>query len=91
MGNAGEPDIDASAHGRAVKIELKRPGSSAKPGDAQRAALKRWHATGALCGWARSLEHVLQLLEHVGDPAHPLDLDRPGCSCPAHGAVSEVA
>lgn len=81
LGNAGEPDLDAVVRGRAVKLEAKRPDGAEKPNMAQLNALKRWQLAGALVGWFTSTEHVVQLLDHLGEPQFAPDLGHPGCQC----------
>lgn len=60
MGEGGHPDIDGCSAGRCIKIEMKRPGE--KPTRRQMARLLQWRATGALVGWATSVEEVRALL-----------------------------
>lgn len=62
---AGEPDIDACIDGRAVKVELKQPGS--KPTPRQYKALRDWQDAGALAGWVTTLVELDRLLNKLGD------------------------
>ena len=62
----GEPDVDACVAGRAVKIEVKVPGN--KPTPKQLITMRRWARSGALVGWATSVEEVEDLLGHLDDP-----------------------
>lgn len=85
FGNAGEPDVDASVRGRAVKLECKAP-DGGKPTAVQMAALRRWQAAGAIAGWFTNTGHVQELLDHVDDPysEYMPNLERPGCPCARH-------
>lgn len=65
-GNAGEPDIDACVRGRAVKIEVKRPGNVSNVTALQRVALDRWAASGAVVGVATSWADVEMILRGAG-------------------------
>lgn len=82
-GNVGEPDVDAVVDGRACKFEAKAPDGK-KPTGTQMGALKRWAKTGALVGWFRSIAHLIELLDHVGERDFVPDLEHPGCVCPRH-------
>ena len=62
---AGEPDIDACLHGRAIKVELKQPGKV--PTAIQLATLRKWEAAGALAGWVRSVTELNELLSHLDE------------------------
>lgn len=66
MYSAGEPDIDCCYRGRAVKLEVKRPGG--KPTKLQEATLGKWKAAGAIVGVVHSVEDVKELLR--GDGHH---------------------
>lgn len=55
-GVAGQPDIDACLNGRALKIEVKRPGQDATP--IQRVCIDRWRAAGAVSFVAHSVDEV---------------------------------
>lgn len=85
FGNAGEPDVDAVVHGRAVKLECKAP-DGGRPTAVQMAALRRWQNAGAIAGWFTNTGHVQELLDHVGDvyADYVTNLETPGCSCPQH-------
>jgi hypothetical protein len=85
MGNVGEPDLDIVLHGRAAKLEAKRPESSEKPSAAQIGAMLRWRKAGALVGWFRSAQQMFDILDHSADLLFHVDLDHPGCVCPRHG------
>lgn len=91
LGNTGEPDLDAVVRGWAVKLEAKRPDGSEKPTGPQLAALRRWHAAGALVGWFTSVEHVQQILAHLGEEDFVPDLSTPGCRCGSRVHLPEVA
>lgn len=91
LGNTGEPDLDAVVRGRSVKLEAKRPDGSEKPTGPQQAALRRWHAAGALVGWFTSTEHVVQILDHLDDEEFVPDLGKPGCQCGARLHLRGVA
>jgi hypothetical protein len=65
MTGGGEPDIDACSRGRAVKIEMKRPGE--EPPERQLRRMWEWQRAGALVGWATSLQEVQALMAHVHD------------------------
>lgn len=70
-GGEGEPDIDGCALtryglGRSFKIELKV--GTKRPTDVQQARLLQWQQSGALVGWATSIDEVWQILAHVNDP-----------------------
>jgi hypothetical protein len=82
MGNVGEPDVDACVRGRSIKLEAKAMGN--KPTGPQIAALRRWSRAGALVGWFRSNEHIMALLDHLGEPGYVPDLAHPGCVCERH-------
>lgn len=64
-GANGEPDIDACVAGRAVKIEVKRPGGPG-PTPLQKAALQRWERADAVAFVARSVEDVVDRLRTEG-------------------------
>jgi len=85
FGNAGEPDVDAVMRGRSVKLECKAP-DGGKPTPVQVGAMKRWAKAGALTGWFTSLDHVIEILDHVNDPHTDfvVNVTYPGCSCPRH-------
>lgn len=55
---AGRPDINASIHGRSVRIELKTADHGNKADPAQVLNLQMWAHTGALCFVAYSLADV---------------------------------
>lgn len=76
LGQTGHPDIDACVNGRAVKIEMKRPGQ--KPTAHQLGRLQRWGQSGALVGWATSVEHVEQLHGRAADMNWVNPLTGPG-------------
>lgn len=59
----GQPDILGSHKGRAVAIEVKRPGR--KPTEVQTYVLSRWLAAGAVVGCAHDLEEALGI---IGEP-----------------------
>lgn len=70
-GGAGEPDIDGCALtrwgvGRTFKIELKV--GNKRPTKVQTARLLQWQESGALVGWATSLDEVDQILALVNNP-----------------------
>lgn len=73
----GEPDIDACSRGRCIKIEVKRVGAPPPP-PRQIARLARWQRAGALVGWATSVEHVQELMQHVDDRSWINPLTGPG-------------
>ena len=65
-GNAlqgGEPDIHGCCHGRALELEVKRPGKHVT--ERQKSALRKWETAGAIAGVVRSVEDVKQLLERA--------------------------
>lgn len=74
FGTAGEPDVDAVVDGRAVKLEVKRPGGT-KPTPLQARALDRWQDAGALCGVVRSVDDARALLGAYGLAGETVDLD----------------
>lgn len=76
MGEGGHPDIDGCEAGRALKIEVKKPGE--KPDDRQMARLMVWQASGALVGWVETVEHTKQIMAHVGDYQWRNQLTGPG-------------
>lgn len=53
-------DIDASVQGRAVKLEVKRPGQ--KPTPRQLLALRRWAAAGAITGVVTNVDEARALI-----------------------------
>lgn len=63
MGETGHPDIDGCTGGRSIKIEMKRPGE--RPTAHQMARLRQWRETGAIVGWASSVEQVQQLVTYA--------------------------
>lgn len=76
--SAGEPDLDIVAHGLAIKVEVKLPGTEHKIKSSvtplQAAALRRYARAGAIVGVVVSVEELAVLLEfHVdgfcADPA----------------------
>jgi hypothetical protein len=76
QGEGGHPDIDGCTNGRSIKIEMKRPGET--PTTRQMARLLRWRATGALVGWATSVEEVRAIFAHADDPEYVNPLTGPG-------------
>jgi hypothetical protein len=56
--SAGRPDINACYKGRLLRIEVKTPDHGNTPSDIQKANLKRWAKSGAVCFVAYSLEEV---------------------------------
>ena len=77
MGESGHPDIDGCIAGRAVKIEMKRPGRRPTPLQMQR--LIKWRATGAIAGWATSLKEAQALVEKsLAEPGWRNPLTAPG-------------
>lgn len=58
--NIGQPDISACISGRAVVIEVKRPGES--PTENQRAHLRKWERAGALAFWTDSVTDAMTVL-----------------------------
>jgi hypothetical protein len=75
-GVRGTPDWIGAVAGRAVVVEFKRPGYSPTP--AQLGQLRKWQRAGALAGWADSVEHVRQLLDHLGEPGWLNNFKHPG-------------
>lgn len=76
-GEGGHPDIDCCSAGRAVKIEMKRPGY--RPDARQMQRLIDWQKAGALVGWAETVEHARQILAHRDDEVRWLNpLTGPG-------------
>lgn len=65
-GSRGEPDIDCVYAGRAVKLEVKRPGTEAAIRRAvtphQGAALRRYRDAGAIAGVVCSAAEALAML-----------------------------
>lgn len=82
MGSTGEPDVDACVRGRSVKLEAKAGNN--KPTGPQIQSLRRWQRAGALVGWFRTTQHIIDLLDHLGDPGFLPDLAHPGCVCERH-------
>jgi hypothetical protein len=76
MTGGGEPDIDACARGRAVKIEVKRPGQV--PTGRQLRRMEEWQRAGALVGWVTSLADLQAIMAHVGNPEFRNPLTGPG-------------
>lgn len=76
MSGGGEPDIDACIQGRAVKIEMKRPGET--PTDRQMRRLQKWQQAGALVGWACSLADAQAIVARLRDPQYRNALVGPG-------------
>lgn len=69
----GEPDIDCCYKGRAIKLEVKRPGrehgysnDTGKLTKLQIATLSKWKAAGAIAGVVCSVEDVKRILERKG-------------------------
>lgn len=60
-GNAGRPDIDGCINGRALKLEVKRPGGRLTKLQAER--LARWRAAGAVAEVVCSVDDVKRLIE----------------------------
>jgi hypothetical protein len=60
---AGEPDLHGSYRGRALAVELKRPGAHLTP--MQERALVRWRRAGAAVAVCRSLDDVRALLDTI--------------------------
>jgi hypothetical protein len=63
-GAAGEPDLDACVAGRAVKVEVKRPGGKATA--LQRHVLDEWARAGAVTGVVTSVADLDALLDAAG-------------------------
>lgn len=61
---AGHPDIFCSYHGRAVLLEVKRPGNA--PTEIQAAKMSQWHASGAVVEVVHDLEEVQAMIARVG-------------------------
>lgn len=76
VSGSGEPDLDICCRGRAVKVEVKRPGEH--PTAKQMRRMKCWRDAGALVGWVTSLDELRGLMDRVDDPAWQADLTRPG-------------
>lgn len=67
-GNAtqsGRADINACVHGRAVKLEVKRPDSSYDVTEKQRLYLRRWRRAGAVAVSVESLDEVKALVKQI--------------------------
>ena len=60
---AGTPDICCCYQGRAMWIELKRPGEQPTPIQLKR--LREWQEAGAVVGWVTDLEGVKRMLEEL--------------------------
>ena len=60
----GQPDIVGSFKGRALALEIKRPGYEATA--LQLATLKKWEQAGAVAVVAYSLEGVKEILKREG-------------------------
>lgn len=54
--SSGEPDIDAVIRGVPVKVEVKMPGNSPTPLQADR--LLKWETAGAVTGWVRTMDEL---------------------------------
>jgi len=65
-GAAGEPDVDASVKGRAVKLEVKQPSSRKRLTHHQRRALRAWHRAGAVAAVVCSRDEALDVLAAAG-------------------------
>ena len=64
LGPAGIADIGGiMSDGRALQIEVKRPGADVSPGDAQWRWLTSCHAAGAVAGVAHSPEEALSIVD----------------------------
>lgn len=63
MQRRGEPDLDVCYEGRCVKIELKVGKNTTT--ELQKFRLQQWRKAGAVCGVARSVEEVKELLSRV--------------------------
>lgn len=82
MGENGHPDVDGCSNGRSIKIEMKRP--TKRPTSIQMARLRQWRETGAVVGWATSLDHVQQLVTYsIAHPDWRNPLTGPGVGAPA--------
>ncbi len=75
-GERGHPDIDGCTRGRALKIEMKRPGE--KPTKIQMVRLLQWREAGALVGWATSVEEVRAIFANADNPDYVNPLTGPG-------------
>lgn len=64
FGHAGNPDILGCLQGRALAVEVKRPGG--KPTAAQLAQLGKWSAAGALALWVTSAAELADALTAEG-------------------------
>jgi Holliday junction resolvase len=68
-GNAfqqGQPDVLGVYQGRALAIEVKRPGGKYGVTKLQAATLAKWKAAGAITGVARSVEDVQKIFSDNG-------------------------
>jgi hypothetical protein len=61
---SGQPDVDAVLAGRAVKLEVKRPGQEATP--LQKRILEKWALAGCVTGVVTSVEDVKTLFKNHG-------------------------
>lgn len=73
---SGEPDLDICWRGRAVKIEVKRPGQ--RPTRVQVRRLLQWRDAGALVAWVTSLDDLRAVLSHADDYSYVPDLETSG-------------
>lgn len=75
--STGEPDIDAVSRGRAVKLEVKVPGTEAsirkRTTPLQRLRLRQYLDAGAIAAVVTSVEEVQAIID-----GHPLDVDADG-------------
>jgi len=82
-GVRGTPDWVGVVAGRCVVVEFKRPGYSPTP--AQLGQLRKWQRAGALAGWACTVEHVRQLLDHLTELGWLNNFTHPGDGRDADG------
>lgn len=64
--SGGEPDIDCCLKGRAIKIEVKKPGEKVLNDGLQEKILHEWAKAGAVSFWVTSLEEVKERLIKEG-------------------------
>jgi hypothetical protein len=67
--HAGAPDILGCLNGRALALEVKRPGAAVT--QLQAVELRSWERAGAIAGRVESVQDVKNLLEKLAGPYPP--------------------
>ena len=86
-GTGGQPDITCVCCGRAVMLEVKRPGE--EPTERQKKRMRDWHTAGALVAVVFSVDDVKALLGKAPAGTHE-PVECPVCQWPCEGMIGLV-